>query len=118
MSTASPMRSSKMLGMLTVLLLCACAGSMKISELNAEPGKYNEKEVTVKGKVVQTYAIPILSQSIVKIDDGSGELWVKPHNRVPFEGQEITVTGKVKIGLTMGSMNLGVIVIENEPKKK
>ncbi len=105
-------------GMLMIIWLSACAGSMKISELTADPGKYSDKEVTVKGKVSQVYAIPLLSQSVVKINDGSGDLWVKPYNRVPGEGQEITVTGKVKIGLTLANMDFGVLVVENGPGQK
>jgi hypothetical protein len=91
---------------------------MKISELNADPGKYNDREVTVKGKVTQVFAIPIFAQGVVKIDDGSGDLWVKPYNRVPAEGQEITVKGKVKIGLTLANRDFGVIVVESDPGKK
>ncbi len=111
--------SHRLVAVLTALLLvlCACAGGMKIRELTADPGRYTDREVTVKGKVTQLYAIPIISQSIAKISDGTGELWVKPYNRVPFEGQKITVKGKVKIGLTFGSMNLGVIVVESGPNE-
>ncbi|MGH7492471.1 MAG: hypothetical protein ACREOO_08750 [bacterium] len=101
-----------------MLCFCACAGSMKISELTADPGKYNDKEVTVKGKVVQVYALPLLSQSLAKIEDGSGDLWVKPHKRVPAEGEQITVKGKVKIGLTLANRDFGVIVVENALNEK
>jgi hypothetical protein len=118
MSTPALIRTLAILGMLMILWLCACAGSMKISELNADPGKFNDKEVTVKGKVVQVYALPILSQSLAKIDDGSGDLWVKPHQRVPAEGDEITVTGKVKIGMTLANRDFGVIVVEKAPNVK
>jgi len=100
------------------LILGACAGSMKISELSADPGKYSDKVVTVQGKVVSTYAIPLLSQSLVKINDGSGDLWVKPYQRVPHEGDKITIKGKVKIGLTLSNMDFGVIVVENGPNEK
>lgn len=99
------------------LLFFACAGSMKISELNANPGKYTSKKVTVKGRVKQLYAIPLISQSVAKINDGSGDLWVKPHNRVPAEGEEITITGQVKIGLTLANMDFGVMVVESGPEE-
>ena len=117
---AHPFRQQKFAlgGVLSILVFCACAGGMKISELTADPGKYNDKTVTVKGKVVQVYAIPLLSQSLVKINDSSDDLWVKPYNRVPAEGQEITVTGKVKIGLTLANKDFGLMVIENGPNEK
>ncbi|MDZ7269647.1 MAG: hypothetical protein ONB48_20375 [candidate division KSB1 bacterium] len=106
-----------LLGAVSLLTACA-AGRMKISELTANPGKYNEQPVTVKGKVTSTFAIPILGQSLVKITDDTGEIWVKPYNRVPFEGQEITVRGRLKIGITIANKNFGVMVYEDEPKKK
>jgi hypothetical protein len=104
--------------MAMILLLCACAGGMKISELTADPGKYNDQKVTVKGKVVQVYALPVLAQSLAQINDGSGDLWVKPYKRVPAEGQEITVKGTVKIGLTLANKDFGVIVVESGPNEK
>ncbi|MCK6557863.1 hypothetical protein HUU39_19180 [candidate division KSB1 bacterium] len=102
---------------LTLLVAGCAAGRMKISELTANPGKYNEKPVTVKGKVTSTFAIPIIGQSLVKITDDTGEIWVKPYERVPFEGQEITVRGKLKIGITLANRNFGVMVYEDAPKK-
>ena len=118
MLTPAPWRTFAILGITMILWLCACAGSMKISELTADPGKYNDKEVTVQGKVVQVYAVPLLSQSLAKINDGSGDLWVKPHQRVPAEGEQITITGKVKIGLTLANRDFGVIVVEQAPNAK
>ena len=100
------------------LVLGGCAGATKISKITAEPGKYNDQIVTVKGKVTQTFAIPMLGQSLAKIEDDTGEIWVKPSGRVPFEGQEITVKGKLKIGLTLANHNFGFLVYEEEEKKK
>ncbi|KAA3660952.1 MAG: hypothetical protein DWQ10_05560 [Calditrichaeota bacterium] len=97
-------------------LFLNCAGGMKIADIEAQPGKYNEKEVKVKGEVVQTFAIPVLSQSLVKIDDGTGQIWVKPDSKVPFKGEKITINGILKVGLTFANKNLGLIIIENEKK--
>ncbi|MCA9735850.1 MAG: hypothetical protein H6696_04875 [Deferribacteres bacterium] len=98
------------------LIFMNCAGGIKIADLEAQPGKYNEKEVKVKGEVVQTFAVPILSQSLVKIDDGTGQIWVKPDNKVPFKGDKITVNGTLKVGLTIANQNLGLIIVEKEKK--
>ncbi|MCG3119145.1 MAG: hypothetical protein ALAOOOJD_01476 [bacterium] len=100
-----------------LILVAGCAGSrVKIGELITNPDKYNEKYVTVKGKVTQTYSIPILSIGIAKIDDGSGAVWVKPAGRTFFEGQKVAVSGTHKIGLTLGSQSFGNIIIEGEKK--
>jgi hypothetical protein len=63
--------------------------------------------------VIQTFAIPVLGQSLVKIDDGTGQIWVKPRNRVAFEGEEIEVIGTLRIGVTAANRNFGVVVYEN-----
>jgi len=109
----------------SLLVLCSlmimvggCLGTsrVKVSKILSDPGKYNNKQVVVKGKVVQTFGMPILGLSIVKIDDGSGEIWVKPRSRVPFEGETIKVKGTLKIGLTLANHNFGHIVVEKEEK--
>lgn len=104
--------------LLSSFVLLSCAGSrMKISDIRSMPGKYNEHKVKVAGKVTQTFAIPFLGQSLVLIDDGTGKIWVKPKGRVPFEGEEIKVEGKLKVGLTIANKNIGFIVIEGNEEK-
>lgn len=104
----------------TSFLLCAllsCAGSRtKITDIQNDLSQYNEKRVKVAGKVTQTFAIPVLGQSFVRVDDGTGTIWVKPKGRVPFEGDKIKVEGTVKVALTIGTKNFGVIVIEDDKK--
>ena len=106
----------------TLLLLCAsllalasqpaCSSHVPIQRIAAEPARFNEQRVVVKGRVTQTYALPMIGQSLVKIEDGTGELWVKPRGRVPFEGQEIEVEGTLKIGMTLANRNFGVVIYE------
>lgn len=101
-----------------LILIAGCAGSrVKIGELVANPQKYNEKYVTVTGKVVQTLSIPILSIGVSKIDDGTGAVWVKPAGRTFFDGQKVTVSGTHKIGFALGSQSFGNIVVEGEKNK-
>jgi len=98
-----------------LILLSACAASrVKIGEINKNPGKYNEESVVVKGKVVNAFGLPALGQGIAKIDDGTGEIWVRPSTGVPFEGENVRIKGTVKIGLTIAGRNYGVIVVEDE----
>jgi len=100
-----------------LILIAGCAGSrVKIGELITNPDKYNEKYVTVKGKVTQTFSIPILSIGVSKIDDGTGAVWVKPAGRTFFDGQKVTVSGTHKIGLTLGGQSFGNIIVEGEKK--
>jgi hypothetical protein len=98
---------------IAALHLAGCASPMRLGDLSAEAGRYNEQRVKVAGTVTQTWAIPVIGQSLVRIDDGTGQVWVKPQGRVPFQGEEITVEGTLKIGVTLANKNLGVVIYED-----
>ena len=101
------------------LIFAACAGSTrtKIQDIHDYPSRYNNKVVSVRGEVVQTFAVPFLNQSIVRIDDGTGKIWVKPKDRVPFKGDKLRIKGKVKVGLTIANKNFGFVVVEGDDKE-
>ncbi len=95
------------------LLVAGCTSPTRLGDLSAQAGRYNEQRVKVAGTVTQTWAIPVIGQSLVRIDDGTGQVWVKPQGRVPFQGEEITVEGTLKIGVTLANRNLGVVIYED-----
>ena len=96
-----------------VAIVAALGCSTKIADLNSDPSRYNEQLVVVKGTVTETFALPLLGQSLVRIDDGTGHVWVKPHGRVPFKGEKIKVKGTLKIGMVVANQNLGVVVYQS-----
>lgn len=106
-------------GILLMLAMVSCGGisKVKIADIESEPGQYNDQRVKVKGEVVQTFALPFLGQSIVRLDDGTGKIWVKPSGKVPFKGEKLEVVGVVKVGMTFANKNFGFIVIEDEHEK-
>ncbi len=113
-------RTSPLLSLVAVALLAAgaCSSTLKIRQIAAAPSHYSGQHVVVRGKVVQTFAIPVLGQSLVKIDDGTGQLWVKPRNRVPFKGQEIEISGTLRIGIVVANKHLGIVVYEDKAEEK
>ncbi len=115
MANTISFRALRVLTCLVLGLVVAwgCSSRMRIHELASDPGRYNEQRVTVEGVVTQTWAIPMIGQSLVRLDDGTGQVWVKPHGRVPFRGEEIRVEGTLKIGVTLANKNLGVVVYED-----
>ena len=102
-----------------MLFAIACAGTprVKVADIEANPGKYNDKLVTVKGEVVDTYSLPILKQGLVQVDDGTGKIWVKPSSRVYFKGDKLEVTGKLKVVGSIAGYNFGFIVFEESKEK-
>ncbi len=106
------------LAVAALLMAAACSSTLTIRQIAVAPDRYSEQHVVVRGKVVQTFAIPVLGQSLVKIDDGTGQLWVKPRNRVPFKGQEIEISGTLRIGIVVANKNLGIVLYEDEAEEK
>ncbi len=113
-------RTSPLLSLAVAALLvaAACTSTLTIRQIAVAPDRYSEQHVVVRGKVVQTFAIPMLGQSLVKIDDGTGQLWVKPRNRVPFKGQEIEISVTLRIGIVVANKSLGIVVYEDEAEEK
>ena len=62
--------------LLVGLLTVACPKRVSIGDIEANPGKYQNKEVAVAGIVKNSYgvSIPLVNESggIYKVDDGTG----------------------------------------------
>lgn len=89
-----------------------------ISEIKGRPQEYQSKQVLVKGKVVETFAIPFLQKGMYQMDDGTDTIWIVPQGRVPFRGEEVTVKGKVKTGFTIRKRTFGTVIVEEVNESK
>ena len=72
---------AKRMGMISLVLigavlLTACPEKETISRINADPGRYRNKEVGIAGNVTDSYGV--LGNGAYEIDDGSGRIWVVP----------------------------------------
>ena len=56
----------------------------------------------------------ILGVGIYQINDGTGNIWVKPSGKIPFKGDRVTVTGKIKVGVSISGRSFGVILFESD----
>ena len=91
---------------LVSLALTACPERIRISDINRDPGRFYDKEVTVAGKVVRSYGA--VQAGVYEIDDGTGKLWIATEKYgVPSKDQYIGVTGRVVPGVTWGGTNYG-----------
>jgi len=92
--------------------LVACE-QKKISEINADPGRYSNKEVAVIGHVTQS--IGALGRGIYQLDDGTGRLWVMTNSRgVPSKGAKVGVKGYVKPTITFLGVNYATVMEETD----
>jgi hypothetical protein len=92
------------------LLLAACEQA-RISQINADPGRYMNKEVAVVGQVTQS--IGAFGKGIYQVDDGTGRLWVLANVRgVPSKGAKVGVKGFVKPTITFLGVNYATVMEE------
>jgi len=99
------------------LLTTACPERKSIADINANPGKYQDKEVAIAGVVRDSYGISIpgtgMGGGAYKIDDGTGSIWViVAEGSVPQKGAEIGVKGTIGTGVNWKGRNYGLGIYE------
>ena len=93
------------------LLLAACPPRETIASINRDPGRFHGREVTVVGRVVNSFAV--MGVGAFQIDDGTGRLWIfSERYGVPGRNAGIAVTGRLEQGLTVGGRNFALILRE------
>lgn len=103
------------------LLTAACPKRTSIGEIEANPGRFSDKEVGVAGTVRDGYgaSIPFIKNGqggVYKIDDGTGSIWVVTQRSVPSKGAQLGVKGKIQNGLNINGRNYGLVLIEDDRK--
>ena len=99
-----------------VLLLAACPQKETISRINADPGRYRNKEVGIIGTVTDSYGV--LGNGAYEIDDGTGRIWVATVRGVPSRGSRVGVKGKIYTGLSWGGRSFGTVLQETGREAK
>lgn len=101
---------------IAVTFLLAGCPSTKISDIDKDPGKYMNKQITVAGKVTSSYGM--LGMGMYQINDGSGSLWVLSENYgVPAKGSTVTVTGQLVQTASFGGKTFSNVLRETKPRK-
>jgi hypothetical protein len=99
-----------------MLLLTACPSQTTISKINADPGRYRNKEVAIVGNVTDSYGV--LGNGAYEIDDGTGRLWVVTRRGVPSRGARVGTKGHVYNGLQFGGRTFGTVLEETDRRSK
>jgi hypothetical protein len=100
MSRSAKLRFPAVLAV-SVLALTGCA-TKRINDILADPSRYANKDVTVKGEVTQS--VSVLGHGSYKIEDGTGSLWVVSTKGVPRKGARVQATGKIRDVADLGSV--------------
>lgn len=109
-------RRLRFLGIVVLLAgLVAGCDRQKIGDINADPGRYMDKDVNVGGRVIQS--IGALGQGVYEIDDGTGKLWVWANSRgVPSKGALVGVKGRIIPTVTFLGVNYATVMRESDRK--
>ena len=101
MSRSASSRAKAAVLAASLLALAGCA-TKSINDVLADPSRYANKEVTVKGEVTQS--VSVLGHGSYKIQDGSGSLWVVSTKGVPRKGARVKATGTIRDVADLGSL--------------
>ena len=101
------------------LFAAGCPERKSIADIEANPGKYQDKEVAIAGRVVDSYGISIpgtkYGGGAYKIDDGTGSIWVLvTDGSVPSRGAEVGVKGRISSGISWKGRNYGLGMYEKD----
>jgi len=95
------------------LLLTAC-DRQRIGDINADPGRFHDKQVSVAGRVTGLSA-GVLNMGIYQIEDETGKLYVLSESRgVPSKGAYVGVKGTVMPTFTFLGKNYATVLRESD----
>ena len=103
-------RASRLVAVaLFAVFTAACASGASVGQLKTNPGRYVDKNVTIRGTVSSSWGIPLVPLKMYQVDDGTGEiLVVSDDNRIPSKGARVKVTGKVSEFAVFGGRSIGL----------
>jgi hypothetical protein len=98
-----------------VALIAGCAARTSVAELKYNPGRYQDKNVSIDGVVTSSFSIPLVPFRFYRVDDGTGEVTVVAENeRVPTRGARVRVRGRVNEVATFGGQSIGLHIRQTD----
>jgi DNA/RNA endonuclease YhcR with UshA esterase domain len=97
------------------VVTAACATGASIGQVKTNPGRYVDRNVTVRGTVTSAWGIPLVPLKMYQVDDGTGEiLVVSDDRRIPSRGAHVKVTGRVSEFAVLGGRSIGLHLRESD----
>ena len=114
-------RLASVLALVFLAALGTACATKSINHVLSDPGRYRDQEVTIGGRVSNSFSI--VGRGAYEVDDGSGRLWVVSDHGVPRKDARVSVTGTIREGINLGSLgdmirlpSGGVVMVEREHK--
>jgi hypothetical protein len=119
MATRSRMFFARFTALLALaIMLSGCALAVRrpsIAELKYNPGRYQDRTVSVDGVVTSSWNVPLVPFRLYKLNDGTGEVTVVANNgRVPTRGAHVRVKGRVSDVATFGGQAIGLHIQQRD----
>lgn len=94
-----------------VLLFAACPPRISIGDITHDPGRFSGREVTVAGRVVNSFGA--MGTGAFEVEDETGRLWVYSERYgIPGRDARIAVTGRIEQGFSFGGRNFATVLRE------
>ncbi len=87
--------------LLLALAVTSCAPKT-VNDVMADPSRYADRAVTLKGEVVESYSVA--GNGFYRLEDTTGRLWIFSTKGVPRKGAYVQVKGKIKDGFDLTSV--------------
>lgn len=98
-----------------VALLAGCAARTTVADLKFNPGRYEDKTVSIDGVVTSAWSVPLVPFRMYRVDDGTGEVTVLAQDgRVPSKGARVRVKGRVNEVATFGGQSVGLHIRQSD----
>ena len=111
---------------LALVLVSAACATKTINQVRADPAKYRNQTVTVRGTVAESASI--MGKGAYKLADGDDSLWVVTSGGAPRKGARVDVTGRIEDGYDLGGLGRilklpealqnGLVLIESSHKAR
>lgn len=97
------------------LFLIGCPPHVSIADVDKDPGRYAGKEITIAGRVSDSFGA--LGNGLFQVDDGTGHMWVVSQSYgVPGNGSKVGVTGRIEQGFSFGGRSFAVVMKETRAR--
>jgi len=87
--------------LLALFLGSACA-SRTVNDVMADPSRYANHNISLKGQVVESYSVA--GTGFYRLEDTTGRLWIFSSRGVPRKGARVQVKGKIHDGFDLTSV--------------
>lgn len=97
----------------TVVILAACPPRESIAKINHDPGRFAGKEITLAGRVTNSFGA--MGSGVFQVDDGTGTMWVFTDRfGIPGREAKVAVTGRIEEGFSFHGRNYAVVLRETQ----